>query len=153
MDKNYKLFIFIIILCIINLISETDACTPSAPAETENSSAIIERTEYLKFLRDVNKGRNNMRQKFNRIWFRYLDCNGTYDQEIGDVLQGLCNYCAMIVNDYSTIEWDCMNKCYTGIGLSDCSGYYSREIGKTVEYLDGFVEKLSGKDILSYMTI
>lgn len=68
---------------------------------------MIETTPYLKYLRDYNKLISH-EQTFNRDWFGYLECNGTYNRNIGDVLRGLCNFCKTFESKNFYFEWDCM---------------------------------------------
>ncbi|XP_057337104.1 uncharacterized protein LOC130675427 [Microplitis mediator] len=143
MIKNSLYFFFITIIIFFNL-HDSHQCSSrqGIPEETEDS-VIIERSPFLKYLRDYTKIISH-EQAFNKRWFHYLKCNGTYDKDVGDVLRGLCSYCSTFKSDNLRHQWDCMNQCYTGLHFGECLHDYRERSDGQVKFVSSFVEKLSG---------
>ncbi|XP_008552320.1 uncharacterized protein LOC103574613 [Microplitis demolitor] len=143
MVRNSSILFFITIVIFFNL-HDSHQCSPrqGVPEETEDT-AIIEDSPYLKYLRDYTKIVSH-EQTFNRRWFHYLKCNGTYDKDVGDVLRGLCSYCSTFREDNKSNQWECMNQCYTGVQFGECLHEYRKRSNGQVRFISSFVEKLSG---------
>ncbi|KAH0554674.1 uncharacterized protein LOC123263628 [Cotesia glomerata] len=107
-----------------------------------NYTEIIESTKYLKFLRDF-EGVSRV-HRFDPEFHVYLKCNGSYNEQMGRVMHGLCSYCVEMQPSKNNVYWRCMDKCFTTLKATNCLRNYEELVLKKAREIEDYVKELSG---------
>lgn len=107
-----------------------------------NETEVIESTHYLKFLKDFESA--SKIHRFDPGFHVYLKCNGSYHEQMGRVMHGLCSYCVEMQPTKNNVYWRCMDKCFTTLKTSNCLRSYEELVMKKVNEIERYVKELSG---------